>query len=160
MKHNKKNEPNSNKLESTQNHLNSFIEGLKEVSEELSEGEFEQYLKIDILPGLVEDKTVYGDSIWGKMDVVKTVQIDSILEERGLNMEMAVMKMDVDSVCWILEHLWAIKGVINGPAAIESKYRDSLKEDYIQLQEWIYDDMFERIQGYEHEIKELREVKS
>lgn len=164
MEHKKKNQTLSDKLEATNNHLKSFVEGLKSLLKEVSEQEYELYLEEQVLPAFLDEDVRYG-SIWNKMDVVKIVQIDSILEERGESFEQAIHHMNEGAMCWILEHIWAMNEVLKendpyekGDEKERDKRFERLERNIKQLQAWVNGDMFERIQNYTYELKKVQEV--
>lgn len=142
--------------------MNQFVDDLKGVAELLSESDFEDYLEDQIMPPLLEDETVYGTSIWTKADIVRVVQIESVLQEKSLSMENAMYKMNNEAVCWIFEHIYTMQKVLKkyDPDGKGDRYIKRLRRDMDQLQGWINGDMFERIQEYASEINRLRGVKS
>lgn len=144
-----------------------IAEGLKGLEKNHSEGELEKVLKEDVFPPLLNDKTVFGTSIWNKMDVVKTVQIDSILDERSNNLEHSIRLMGADGICWLSEHVMSLNNVME---CIEDVRRagfdldkngelkhsiEALNAETKELTKWLLEDAFERNQNYEYELKQL-----
>ncbi|WP_421774422.1 hypothetical protein [Gracilimonas sp.] len=149
---------------SIQKHLTGLIAELKKSSKKLSESEFDELLKEEVIPGLIEDEEVFGTSIWMKIHLVKTIQMDSILDERGLSIERAIQFMNVDAICWMVELANNITELLE---MIERKRKHNLEDEdmpstmkYLereakQLTKWLLYDAYNRNQEYEFELKEL-----
>lgn len=147
--------------------LMQMIEGLKVLDSHLSECEIEEILKQHVLPELLKDKALCGTSIFSKMEVIKTVQFDSILDEKSNGMQESISYMNADAICWMSEHYYNLDqlfkvvdntnrlgdDVSKNEGFIESI--KGLKKDANDLCNWLLGDAFERNQSYEYELKQL-----
>ncbi|MAL17547.1 MAG: hypothetical protein CL670_14845 [Balneola sp.] len=153
------------KLQQVKEDLNSFVEGLKSLSNEMSETEFDNFLE-EIIPPILEDKTVFSTSVWNKMEVVKIVVFDSILDERGLNIEDCIRSMSAGAICYVHNLLYTMGESIDlmktyTPMEPDHKRTiESLEAKKEELMEFLHNDSFERIQDYTFEIKKLRKLEA
>jgi hypothetical protein len=151
-------------LTTVQIHLTALITELKKNAKILSESEFDDLLKDEVLPDLIKDEQVFSTSIFSKMQIIKTVQIDSILDERGFGMEESIGLMNANAICWMVEYVNHITDLIK---MLEFKRKfnhededmprtiDYLERESKELTKWLLCDAFNRNQEYEHELKEL-----
>ncbi|NGP90019.1 hypothetical protein [Fodinibius halophilus] len=145
--------------------LDNFITELKELSEAYPESDFNDYLIEEVVPALTEDDQLYSTSVFSKLEVA-IILSQSELKNKSYSLERAINFMNVDAICWLLDHIYTLnhtmetlnlfaRGTHVDKSALSDRARQ-LKVDRNELQKWINRDLFERIQGYENDIKELQ----
>ena len=147
--------------------LTQMVEGLKALDSQISESEIDKVLKEHVMPELIKESTLCDTSIFNKMEVLKVVEFDSIIDEKSNGMEDSIRYMNASAICWLSEHHYHLDKLFQQVKYAKmgvddltkmDDFKDAikgLKEDSRELSRWLIGDAFERNQHYEHELKEL-----
>lgn len=148
--------------------LCNFIGELKVLAEAYPESDFDEFLIEEVAPALTEDDQLFSTSVFSKLEVA-VILSQSELENKSYSLEGAMHLMNDDAICWLLDHAYTCDKAINVLRSFKKGYEvepkdlryayNSLSADNNQLQKWLNEDLYERIQAYRNEIKKLREDK-
>lgn len=121
---------------------------LELLSQRRTEKEFEELLADEVLPELM-NHDVYGETVLNKMELVHTVHLKSILEEKRLSVSGGVSMMNISSVNWLIELVHLIERY-----ADERECRVMLMKRVNELKDMLLCEMGERSQLIESELKQ------
>lgn len=144
--------------------VNQLVEGLKALDSQLSESEIEEVLKEYVLPFLLKDGDLCATSIFNKMEVIKVVDFDSILDEKSNGMQESIRLMNASAICWMVEyhtHITKLLGMIEWKLKYNQDSKDLpstmefLDKASKELGTWMLEDAYDRNQLYESELTKL-----
>ncbi|MEL7832755.1 hypothetical protein [Fodinibius sp. Rm-B-1B1-1] len=155
----------STKKTDLQKALNNFITELKQLAEAYPESDFDNYLIEEVAPVLKKDDQLFSTSVFSKLRIA-VILSRSELENKGYPLKDAMSFMNDDAICWLLDHIYSCNNAINMLSQFKNGYKidpedykyayDGLNSDKKQLQKWLNFDLYDRIQIYRNEIKELQ----
>ncbi len=126
---------------------------LENLSDYKSENEMEIFLSKNIIPEFL-NHDINGERIMDKMEVVHTVFLKSVIEEKRLSVSGAVSLMDVNSINWMIELVQSVESYIDKP-----ERKTYLYKQVNRLKDILLSELGERSQLFEGELMELLNMK-
>lgn len=140
--------------------FDNFIDEISLLDKELGACELENVLSEIIGSKLVETELPHGWTVFTALELAVMFS-RSELENKNESIESSIRKMDVNAIGWLLDHIYMINEVLKATEKNLSEDKaplSGLRRHLEELQEWINDNTYNRLQDYQREIKKLRVI--
>lgn len=135
---------------------------LLKLDKEIDESEMEKVLLEEVLPPFVSKAGICGTSIFSKMEVVKEVQIDSIIVHKAGGVNAGLRSMGMEGLLWFMDHIFKGRTITDKLISYRRGYSEevpdrreieNLEADFKRLSTLLLEEFYERGQSYEYELK-------